>query len=225
MHWIYWRNEPGWEREKKTDTSNPARMVTPLVSPSACWTFCNQILINKRSCKNPLDVSGIWCCCCLRRHVIKDSCLHSCLSFQDFRSYTGSIIVMKAGQYACTSCSSFGFVPRRLFSRIKTFFIYCFLDWSLMESGQEISVALHRTIWSQIPCTCTPLSLFLCPSLSLSFILHPSHLPPACQTFTIEPLSFTLVVPFLLLHAHIHLPPPPWYWSCPALNYFASVSD
>lgn len=177
-------------------------MVTPLVSPSACWTFCNQtISINKRSCKNPLDISGIWCCCCLRRHVIKEPCLHSCLSFHDFRCYTGCIIGMKAGQYACTSCYSFGFVPCRLFSRIKTFFIYCFLDWSIMESGQEISVARHRTIWSQIPRTCTPLSLFLCPSLSLSFILHPSHLPPALSNLHNQASIFHSVAPFLLLHA------------------------
>lgn len=48
-------------------------------------------------------------------------------------------------------------------------YIYCFLDSSLMESGQEISGEKwvhHRIIWSQIPCT--SLSLFLCLSHCLS---------------------------------------------------------
>lgn len=73
----------------------------------------------------------------------------------------------------------FGFVYCRLFSNVKTFFIYCFLDPSLMEGDQENSVekrALHRTIWSQIPST--SLSLFLCLSTSLS-VFHLTPLSPA----------------------------------------------
>lgn len=90
-----------------------------------------------------------------------------------------------------------GFVSCGLFPHVKTFFtVYCFLDWSLMESGQEISVekrALGRTIWSQIPRT--SLSQFLPHCLS-SYTSLTRHLP--VKTITIEPLSFSR---FLLLHA------------------------
>lgn len=130
-----------------------------------------------------------------------ESCLRSCLSFQDFRSYMGYIHLfqsgwciteMKARLYAHTSCYFWGFVSCRLFSHVKTFIIYCFLDPSLMEGGQENSLekwALHRTIWLQI--ARISLSLFLSFSLTV-FHLTPLS-PTTCpsKTFTIEPLSFT----------------------------------
>lgn len=66
-----------------------------------------------------------------------------------------------------------------------------------MESGLEISAekrALRRTIWSQIPRT----SLRLFPRLSvwLAFILHLSHLPPACQNLHNRASIFHSIAPF-----------------------------
>lgn len=95
-------------------------------------------------------------------------------------SYMGRFIEIKARQYCMfVEAVFFRFVSCTMFSYVRIVFIYCFLDSNLLE---EISVkkrALHRTIWSQIPCS--SLSLFPWLSLSLSFILHLFHLPPACQ--------------------------------------------
>lgn len=75
-------------------------------------------------------------------------------------------------------CSTQTVFPRRNF-----FFIYCFLDWSLMESVQEIFSGEASTRQNHLvtdPSHCSwPISLSFSPSLS--FILHPSHLPPVCQ--------------------------------------------
>lgn len=133
--------------------------------------------------------------CFLWRHVIKDCCLHSCLSLQDLRSYMGCIIEMKAGQYACTSCYFFffGFVPLLTVFPRQNFLYILFPglelngDWSGGDFSGASTPQNHLV---------TDPSHFA-QSISLSFILHPSHLPPACQNIHNRASIFHFIAPLL----------------------------
>lgn len=117
---------------------------------------------------------------------------------QDFRSYTGCII-RYTFTFLFVFCSLgflFLFVSHTLFSHVKTFFIYCSLDSSLMESGQEISVEKRALRKDHLVTDPSRLSQ----SISLSFALAVFHLtalsPAPVKTFTIELLSSTSLCHF-----------------------------
>ncbi len=164
--------------------------------------------------------------------VIKESCLHSCLSFQDFRRYMGCIIEMKAGQYARTSCYFFGICFLRTVPPCQNF-LYSVLFPGLELNGEWSGDFSGEASTRQNHLVTDPSHLSQSISPSLSFILHLSHPPPACQNHHNRASIFLSISPLacsfhFLLSPAPRLPPPnppPWYWSCPARNYFASVSD
>lgn len=169
-----------WGRVRgKKDIGNPARVEPPpgTVSLSMQWTSVITLLINKRSCGNPLDLQesqGFDVVFLLRTCNNKSLvCIPVC-PLRISGATWDALLRWKQDNMLVEAVFFFGFVFCRLFAHVKTFFIYCFLDSSLMESGQGISAekrALHTTIWSQI--SLNSLSLF-----SLSFSLAVFHLTP-----------------------------------------------
>lgn len=108
----------------------------------------------------------------------------------------------------------------------KLFFIYCLLGWTLMESAEQIGVeerALCAAIRSHYPRTPLP-SISLSSSPWLSFILHPAHLPPACQHLH-NWASICLPIALFPTPASLFPPQLPRNQSRPARHCSASVSD
>lgn len=182
-------------------------------------------------------ISGIWCFFYLLigAHVVVESCLRSCRFFEDFRGYIGCHIEMKARQCAEGGVLFIfffilgGFVIHSFFPHVRTFFIHCFPDSNLMESGQEIFSGELSTLPNHLVTDLSHSSVYFPVFLPRRLSSHTSltcHLP--VKTFTIEPLSFAPIAPFLLSHAlstssSTPCATLPWYWSCLALNYFARV--
>lgn len=135
--------------------------------------------------------------------------MRSCRFFEDFRGYIGCHIEMKARQCARGRwCYIYlflyfgGICYPQIFPHVRTFFMHCFPDSNLMESGQEIFSGEASTLPNHLVTDLSHSSVYFPVFLPRRLSSHTSltcHLP--VKTFTIEPLSFAPIAPFLLLHA------------------------
>lgn len=143
------------------------------------------------------------------------TCLHSCLSFQDFRSYKESIIEMKARQYAHTSCYFWMYFLWTACPCQASFFIYILFlraelngEWPgrIQRRSEHSIVAFGHGSLTPLSVSAPSLSFSL--SLPLSFILHLSHPPPASQNPSQSSLYLFLCCPVSPL-VYLPFPPPP----------------
>lgn len=132
------------------------------------------LLINKRSCGNlPGNLRDLML---LLRYVITESCLHSCLSFQDLRSYMGCSIEIKGRQYVCRACFFFFFwisLQHKCSHVQELSLLFPGLELNGGDFSQEVSTPQNHLVSDP---------LHLSQAISLSFSLTVFHLTPLSPT-------------------------------------------